>query len=313
MPATVALHVALGVYRMTAALKDGRVSVPGVDLHFADFPNILQPIRQMCRDLAFDICEMPLVSYLLAREQGQPFTAMPVFVLRRFPQRSMFTSLAAAVNDPRDLVGKRAGARAYTDTTGVWSRGILKMMHGVDISTVRWLVSDEEHVAGYQLPANVRREPEADLLGMLSRGGLQLTVNIPSSSSPRELPPGIRPLLPDRAGAERAGYERTAIFPPSHTVVVRDSVLDAHPWLARELHQAFERARDLGLRDLAAEGPCAGWEQELLDNRDLVGEQPLAHGLAANHRALAMLIKFAREQGILSSAPRPEDVFASID
>ena len=37
---------------------------------------------------------------------------------------------------PKDLQGKRIGVRSYTQTTGVWMRGILQNEYGVDPGSV---------------------------------------------------------------------------------------------------------------------------------------------------------------------------------
>jgi len=296
----VALRAALGRYHFTAPLLDGRV--PGPALELASFSSILEPIRAMCRELAYDLCEMPLVTYLLARERGAAFTALPVFVLRRFPQLTMYTN--TRTGSPGELAGKRGGARAYSDTTGTWSRGILAEMHGV--GPMEWLVTDEEHVPDWPLPAGVRRDPSADVVAMLASGELALTLNIPSGSNPRDLPPDVRRLLPDEAVA--AWYERTGVFPQSHTVVVRDELLDAAP----ALFDAFQAARLVGLRELLDEGPSAPWEHELHAYLGLLCHDPAPYGLEANRSGLERLVRYSREQGIISSEPKVDDVFASV-
>src|SRR5712692_8250326 len=125
MAAPLSLTAALATYAVTAPLKDGRVNSPRVALDFVELP-VLTAIRRMVRDEeAFDVCEMPLVTYLLARAHGKPFTALPVFVQRRFPHAVIRINSQASIRQPSDLQGKVAGARAYTDTTGVWGRGLL--------------------------------------------------------------------------------------------------------------------------------------------------------------------------------------------
>ena len=45
--------------------------------------------------------------------------------------------------------------RGYTVTTGLWARGVLQEEHGVDLSTITWVLSGDEHVAEYVPPSNV--------------------------------------------------------------------------------------------------------------------------------------------------------------
>jgi 4,5-dihydroxyphthalate decarboxylase len=45
------------------------------------------------------------------------------------------------------------GVRAYSVTTGVWTRAVLIDEYGLDSSKVTWIVDDEEHVTQLQSPA----------------------------------------------------------------------------------------------------------------------------------------------------------------
>ena len=54
-------------------------------------------------------------------------------------------------------------------------------------------------------------------------------------------------LFPDYRVEEDAYYRATGIFPIMHAVTVRRSVLEAYPWVARNLFTAFERAKDAAL------------------------------------------------------------------
>ena len=46
--------------------------------------------------------------------------------------------------------------RAYSVTTGVWTRGIFVNEFGLDSSKVTWVVDDEEHVATLEAAAERR-------------------------------------------------------------------------------------------------------------------------------------------------------------
>src|ERR671927_177307 len=69
---------------------------------------------------------------------------------------------------PKDLEGKKVGVRAYSVTTGVWTRGIFINEYGLDSSKVTWVVDDEEHVTSLKLPPNVVHAPPGkSLAGMM--------------------------------------------------------------------------------------------------------------------------------------------------
>src|SRR5205823_2803896 len=115
-------------------------------------------MRIMCRELAFDVCEMAMTTYLVARDHGKPFTALPVFLTRGLHHGKVW---AREPGDPKQLEGQRVGVnRGYTVTTGVWARGILATEYGVDLDKVTWVRSDDEHVLEFVPPPNVEDLPD---------------------------------------------------------------------------------------------------------------------------------------------------------
>src|SRR3954454_8034440 len=119
------LQTVIGSYPHTAALKAGEVRPDGVALRFTEVAPIIAAFRRMVRGLEFEVCEMALSTYLVAREHRKPLTAIPVFLVRGFHHDALACNDRAGIETPRDLEGKRVGVRAYTVTTGVWARGIL--------------------------------------------------------------------------------------------------------------------------------------------------------------------------------------------
>ncbi len=118
----------------------------------------------MVRDLEFDMCEMAPTTYFIARAYGAPFTALPIFLTRRFHHRGLVVRGDSGIATPKDLEGKKVGVRAYSVTTGVWTRGILTNEYGVDPRKVTWVVDDEEHVTQLKLPPNVVHVPAGNRL-----------------------------------------------------------------------------------------------------------------------------------------------------
>jgi 4,5-dihydroxyphthalate decarboxylase len=282
---------------LNAALKDGRVEPDGVAFRFEEVSPVTRAFRIMCRDLAYDVTEMAATTYFVAREAGKPFTALPVFLTRGFHHAKV---LAREPGDPRSLEGKRVGVnRGYTVTTGVWARGILATRYGVDLDRVTWVRSDVEHVAEYEPPANVEALEEGRDLGEAVLAG-ELAAAVGDVKTE-----GLVPLLADaQERAEREARER-GWWPVNHLVVVKDELLAAHPGLARSLFDAFERAKNLYVES---------GELEPLHARaaELLGGDPLPHGLEANRDALEELLDFAVAQRILRRRPSLEELFAPV-
>ena len=302
------LKTAIKTYGHTQGLKDGSVTVPGIQFEHVEINPIIVAFRRMCRTLEFDVCEMAMTTYLTAKAYHKPFTALPVFVLRQFHHAPIMYNVRSGVQSPKDLEGKKVGVRAYTVTGGVWSRGILATEYGVDLSKVTWVLADEEHVQEYHqsYPANVVYQAGANLAQMLAQGELAAAIGVGRVDSP-----DIKPLIPNAREAEAAWYKKTGIYPINHTVVVKDALLQADPTLAPRLFNAFTQAKAAFLQRLRAGAELSGEDQALAQRCSLVGDDPLPHGLAHNRKALEAVIAFAHAQKILPRTVRPEEVFAS--
>lgn len=300
------LKTALATYPHTKALKDDRVTAPGIQLEHVEVSPIVGAFRRMCRTLEFDVSEMAITTYLTAKAYGKSFTALPVFVMRQFHHAPIVYNVNAGVRSPKDLEGKTVGVRAYTVTTGVWVRGILATEYGVDLDQITWVVVDEEHVQEYRKPSNVTAQPGANLAQMVAKGELAAAIGVGKVDSL-----DVKPLFPDAAEAEAAWYRKTGIYPLNHTVVVKDSLLRDDPTLAPRLFGAFKDAKAVFLGQLASGGELSGEAQALARRRTVVGDDPLPYGLARNRPAIEAVIRFAVDQKILPRPVTPEAMFAS--
>jgi ABC-type nitrate/sulfonate/bicarbonate transport system substrate-binding protein len=305
--ATTILKTAIATYPHTKALKDGSVTVPGLQFEHLEVSPIVRAFRRMCRGLEFDVSEMAITTYLTAKAYNRAFTALPIFVLRQFHHSPIVYHVKSGITSPKDLEGRKVGVRAYTVTTGVWARGILATEYGVDLSKVTWVLNDEEHVEEYQknYPANVIYQAGANLGAMVASGELDAAIGVGRVDSPE-----VKPLIPNARDAEAAWYQKTGIYPINHTVVVKDSLLQADPSLAPRLFKAFKEAKSVFLQRLGSGVELSSDEQALAQRRSLVGDDPLPNGLARNRQTLEAVIRFAHEQQILPRLVRPEEVFA---
>jgi len=305
---TTVLKTAIATYPHTQGLKDGTITAPDIQFEHLEISPIIAAFRRMCRGLEFDLSEMAITTYLTARAYNKPFTALPVFIVRQFHHSPIVYNVHSGVASPRDLEGKKVGVRAYTVTTGVWARGILATEYGVDLSKVTWVLADEEHVQEYHkdYPANVVYQAGANLGAMVANGELDAAIGVGRVDSP-----DVKPLIPNAREAEAAWYQKTGLYPINHTVVVKDSLLQADPTLAPRLFTAFKEAKTAFLQQLHSGATLSGEAQALAQRRSLVGDDPLPYGLARNRKAIEAVIQFARDQKILPRHVSPEEMFAS--
>src|ERR1700723_2721154 len=185
------LKIAIGTYGHTRAVKWGDVRIEGIDPAFVEVVPIIGAFRRMVRNLEFDICEMAPTTYMIARALGAPFIALPIFLMRRFHHGGFVVRPDAGIRVPKDLEGRKVGVRAYSVTTGVWTRAIFMDEFDLDISAVTWVVDDEEHVTQLKFPPNVIHAPPGrSLADMMADGelsaGFHANAGVGRSGSPTD-------------------------------------------------------------------------------------------------------------------------------
>jgi 4,5-dihydroxyphthalate decarboxylase len=301
----VRLSAVTGRQGNTAAVMDGEVRPRGFQFDWVDVPVLPQAFRRMVRTLEFDVSEMAVTTYLCAREHGVRFTALPVFLVRGFHHGAILHNTKAGITGPADLAGRRVGVnRGWTVTTGVWARGILAEEYGLDLGSVQWVRSGDEHVADYQPPANVTNAPEGkDLPGMLVAGELDAVIGVQVDH------PDVAPLIPDPFETALADLEKTGLYPINHLVVIRDDVLAAHPDAAKAIYDAFLESKNRYIEKLSTGSAADQTDQMHRRVHDLTGGDPLPYGLDANRPMLERLMRHAIDQRILTRPVSIESLF----
>jgi 4,5-dihydroxyphthalate decarboxylase len=212
------LKTLLGDYPVTRAIKSDAVSSPAVSFEFADVKLPQQAFKRVVRNLEFDVAELALVTYLLAKAHGKPYRLLPAVMTARF-QHPYLVCLRRSALKPDDLNSARIGQRSYSVTTAAWIRGML-MEEGVDLSSIRWVTFEEPHVAEFRDPPNVERaEAGKDIISMLLAGEIDAAIagEIPKDER-------IVPVYADPAAAARAWRAKHGGIQLNHMVVVRSDM-----------------------------------------------------------------------------------------
>lgn len=296
------LKAALGDYGHTRELKTGALTSPRLVFEFVEVKPIDRAFRRMIRDLEFDLSEMAIATFLQARAFDKPLVLLPVVLMNRLHHGSILRNINSAIKTPADLTGRRVGVRAYSQTTGVWVRGILHSEYGVDLNTITWVTLEGSHVAEYQDPPNVERAPAGKTLeGMLLAGEIDACV-VGRNGVPNA--PEIQPLIADAEGEGMRWLGRVKALPVNHMLVLRQEIVDAKPWIVDEVLSLFQAAKEADFAKLQtedAQDPEASFKLTMLRH----GIDPLPFGVDALRRSLEMMIDFAVAQRII---PRRFDV-----
>jgi 4,5-dihydroxyphthalate decarboxylase len=321
------LKIAIATYGHTKDFKSGTAAIAGVEPDFFEVVPIIGAFRRMVRDVEFDVCEMAPTTYMIARALGAPFIALPIFLMRRFHHGGFVVRPDSGIKMPKDLEGKKVGVRAYSVTTGVWTRGIFINEYGLDSSKVTWVVDDEEHVTALKLPPNVVHAPEGkSLQSMMKAGEIQAGFTGPAGVG-RAGPPisgwdkasesgaaadTYPELIANVEGVEADWFRRSGIYPIHGLIVVKDEHIKRHPWLARSLMNAFVAAKKPYLEELKR-GHGDTPEDKRYRKFFSLMSHPLPYGMAANSPSIEALITYSLQQKLIPSRPQLDQVFVDID
>lgn len=277
------LRTLLGDYPGTRALKTGELNSERIALDFADVKLAQTAFKRVVRDLEFDVSELAIVTFLMAKAHGKPLVLLPAVVMGRFQHPYIVYNAGRGRLAPEDLAGRRVGIRSYSVTTVTWLRGILADDHGVDLDRVRWVTFEAPHVAEFRDPPTVERAPEGkDVVTMLLEGEIDAAILAAPSTDPR-----LQTLIPDPAAAAREWHARKRAVQINHMVVVKESLSTTHPEAVREVYRLLQESKALaGL-------PGAG---------DI---DTTPFGFETNRRNLEVAIDYVYRQGLI---PRRFDV-----
>jgi len=327
-----ALSIALSDNPNTRPLIDGAVAPEGISLT----TTAIHPSEMFWRQLRFaefDVSEMSMSSLLISTARGAPlgptpWVALPVFTTREFFHTRILVRADAGIASPADLNGKRVGVPEYQQTAAIWGRGVLENEFGVrprDMEFFMERVADKSHggATGFKPPAGVtvHQIPASTNIGeMLVSGELDATLLylthrnlVDRSRIDLSVDKRVRPLFPDRAAEGRRYYAKTGIYPINHTVVVRRTLVEKHPWIALNLYSAFAAARAEVL-SAGSTALASHFETGVIgeDVRKALAADPMAYGVKATRKVLETIADYVYAQGLTDRRVKIEELFAPV-
>ncbi|PDT76103.1 ABC transporter substrate-binding protein [Bradyrhizobium sp. C9] len=276
------LRTVLGNHPHVQAVKRGELRSELFDLDFTEFMPTNAAFKPMVREQAFDVCEMAIVTYLMARAHGKPLMLLPAAMVGRFQHGHALYRADRGTLAPADLEGKRVGIRSFTTTTGAWMRGILANDHGVNLDRINWVTFEDPHVAEY-LDGTERAPKGRAIIQMLKDGELDAVLGETSSD------PALKPLFADPAAEAARWYARHGVVPVNHLVVVTRQLAMSRPDVVRSLYELLKRAK-------ANADPA--------DVPDL-----LPFGVDANRKPLERMIDYCVQQALIPRRVTVDELF----
>jgi len=312
------LTFAAGDYDIVRSLKEGLVDVDGIELVMLTSIGSRERHWRMARRAEFDLCELNVGAYFMARDQGEPLSALPVFLHRRFRHGFIFVNTEAGIREPKDLIGKRIGGTNFQPASNIWMRGILQEHYGVPHRQNTWVVERSEDIE-FERPADLRFEmipPDKKLDVMLAEGELPATLspNMPRRFLQRDK--RIVRLFPNYKQVEIDYYQQTGIFPIMHVTAIKREIVEKYPWAPTNLAKAFEQAKAMAYRRVANPRvvPLAWVRTAMEEQERILGSDPWEYGLGERNRHnLDTVLRYAKQQGLVKRDLTLDELFEPTD
>ncbi|MBM2809803.1 MAG: phtD [Chloroflexi bacterium] len=262
--------------------------------------------------LEWDACELSLSSYLVARDQGAPIEAVPVFPRRLFSQSQMYKHLGSGIHGPSDLVGKRVGLNTYQTTLSVLAKGDLDHVYGVPWKSITWVTSRQEGLE-VELPSDVTLElaTTEQIDQDLAEGRIHAYFGPHPPKPYLQGHPNVGRLFADPKAEEERYLREEGYFPIMHVVAFKRDTAERYPELPGALFTIFEDARQLArTRWDDPNWSLLVWGRHELERQQaLCGFDPWRNGLEANRKNLERFATYSNEQGLTSRRLSPDEVF----
>jgi 4,5-dihydroxyphthalate decarboxylase len=276
------LRIVLGNHPHVLPLKRGEVRSSLFELEFIEYTPTNTAFKPMVREQAFDVCEMAIVTFLMAKAYHKPLVLLPATMLGRHQLAYAIYNGKREVLGPGDLEGKRVGIRSFTTTTGAWIRGILANDYGVNLDRVHWVTFEDPHVAEYR-DTTERAPAGRKIVPMLLDAELDAVLGETASQAP------LKPLFPDPAIEASRWFARHGVIPVNHLVVVTAKLARERPDIVRELYELLKRSK-------AAAGPAAS-------------PDPIPFGVEANRTSLDLITDYAAQQSLIPRRFSVDELF----
>ena len=309
----VRLSMTCGPYDRARALIEGSVKADGIELAITVNDDDVERQRQAARG-DFDVCEFFTGTYIADlpfKKLG--FTAIPIFVKRMFRHSYIYINKKSGISKPTDLNGKRVGVQTWITSAALWAKGMLEDDHGVDLASIEWIAWQPVRIPDWKAPnwlKLVNAPASAEQFDLLANGDIDAAITTEIWAPNRH--PDIGFLFPDYGEREREYFKRTRCFPIMHTLLIRNSVLEQNPWVARSLYDAWEASKrklyaqqDWDRIHMTSLWYRALWEEE----RAAAGEDIYVWGFAKTRHEVDVMLRYAHGQGVTPRKYQPEEMF----
>ena len=320
------LHLTMGVndYDHVRDMFTGAVKPKGIKLTSLVM-EVEETFKRFLADQEWDISEISFAMSCQAISRGNaPFILIPVFPSRLFRLSGVYIRSVGSITKPEDVKGKKVGLPQWAQTATTYARGWLAETIGVPLSDIDWYQLGPNSPGrldntAEQPPKGVSLTdlPDGSLADLLVEGRIDALI---TADPPRRMLAGdnaITRLYPKFEDVERDYFRKTGIFPIMHTVAIKRSSYEANPWIARNVFNAFEEAKNNSvrrMRDMNVSQIGLPWIQQHIEQTSaefFPDGDYWPYGVDRNRTTIEAFLRFCYQQGVTANHLKPEDIFAT--
>jgi len=317
MSKKIPLTLACGDYEIVRALKEGTVRPDGIELTVLTAMDAATRHWRFLRSREFDVAEVSSSSYIMARDRGLPFAAIPVFLHRRFRHGFAFINTTKGIRKPTDLIGRKIGIQSFQVSATLWLRGILEREYGVPHRSIEWFAELDEDIPFSTHPdLSLTRLPHSKSIEvMLVEGELDAVLHSDLIGPLRDKDPRVARLFPDTKQEELAYYRKTGIFPIMHVMGIRPEIVQRNPWIPINLFHAFDESKSIAMKRMENPRivPLVWYREAWEEQEQIFGKDPWEYGLSEqNRRTIETLVGYSHDHGLIGRRIPVDELFIDV-
>jgi 4,5-dihydroxyphthalate decarboxylase len=318
--ADVHLSIATTDYDHFRDFRTGAVTAQGIE-HTWSVLSHHEVFARFTANREWDVAELSIAKFAAQVTRDDPdIVGLPVICSRLFRFGAFYVNRNSGIKTAEDLRGKRVGSPEWAHSAAVYMRGWLHNDIGVKLDEVEWYQAGanapgREEKVELSLPDGVRLTRVADrsLSELLAAQEIDCALIARPPTCFLEGHPDVERLYPDFEQRELAYYEATQIWPIMHIIAMQRRILDEHPWVARNLYNAFleskQRSVERMLDPAVSRYPMPWLAAYGRRMSDLFGGDPFPYGIEPNRTTVDQLLRYAHQQGIAHRLATSDEVF----
>ena len=244
------LSIATTDYDHFRDFRQGVVKAEGVDLNWLNLGHH-ECFARFTANREFDLSELSFAKFAAqVTRDDSDIIGLPVICSRLFRFSSFYVNVKSGIRTAADLRGKKIGSPEWAHSAAVYMRGWLHNEMDVKLTDVHWYQAGanapgREEKVELNLPEGLKLTRVADksLSELLAAGEIDCAIIARPPTCFLEGHPDVVRLFPEYLEQEEAYYDRTKVWPIMHIIAMRKRILDEHPWVARNLYNAFQESK----------------------------------------------------------------------